>query len=105
YGYIALVFAELIPELVNWQRGLEGWQMRESQLSKTIEAEGERKGELKRARADLLRTLQSRLGTPTPEAIRLAIEGTNDLTTVDRWYDIAWATPSWADFQAAMRSE
>lgn len=32
YGQLTLVFAELTPGLVNWQRGLEGWQMRESEL-------------------------------------------------------------------------
>jgi hypothetical protein len=44
------MFAELIPELVNWQSGLEGWEVRESQYSKTIEARGELKGQLKGGR-------------------------------------------------------
>jgi hypothetical protein len=101
YRHFALEFAELIPELVNWQRGLEGWEVRESQYSKSIEARGEQKGEAKRARADLLRVLQSRLGAPAPEPTRLAIEGTNDLGALDRWFDAAVAATSWADFQAA----
>jgi hypothetical protein len=102
YRAFALVFAELIPELVNWQRHLEGWEVRESQYLKSFEARGEHKGEVKRARADVLRVLQSRLGTPAPEPIRLAIEGTNDLGVLDRWFEAALAASSWADFQAAM---
>jgi hypothetical protein len=103
YRHFALEFAELTPDLINWQRHLEGWEVRESQYSKTIEARGEQKGELKRARADLLRALQSRLGTPAPEPIRLAIEGTNDLGILDRWFDAALTAPSWSDFQTQMK--
>jgi len=102
YRDFALVFAELIPELVNWQRGLEGWEMRESQYLKSAEIRGEQKGELRGRRADMLRVLQSRLGTPAPEPIRLAIEGTNDLGVLDRWFDAALTAASWADFQAVM---
>jgi hypothetical protein len=103
YRSFALVFAELIPELVNWQRLLEGWEVRESQYLKSFEDRGEAKGEVKRARTYLLRGLQSRLGSPVPEPIRLAIEGTNDLAVLDRWFDAALAAASWADFQAAMQ--
>lgn len=105
YRYFALTFAELIPELVNWQRSLEGWEVRESQLSKTIEARGEHKGEVRRARTDLLRILQSRLGTPAPEPVRLAIEGTNDLGILDRWFEAALTATSWAEFQALLKQE
>ena len=53
-----LDLALLIPELVNGQRHLEGWEVRESQYLKGIEA----KGEGRARRADLLRVLQARLG-------------------------------------------
>jgi len=102
YRAFALVFAELIPELVNWQRGLEGWEVRESQYLKSFEIRGEQKGELPGRRAYLLRVLQSRLCTPAPEPIRLAIEGTTDLGVLDRWFDAALTAASWADFQAVM---
>src|SRR5262249_59387040 len=105
YRSFALVFAELIPELVNWQRGLEGWEVRESQYLKSFEIKGEQTGEARRARADMLRLLQSRLGTPAPEAVQLAIEGTNDLGVLDRWFEAALTVASWADFQALMKTE
>jgi hypothetical protein len=103
YRSFALVFAELIPELVNWQRLLEGWEVRESQYLKSFEDRGKHLGAVERAHADLLRVLRARLGTPIPEPIRLAIEGTNDLAILDRWFDAALAAASWADFQAAMQ--
>jgi hypothetical protein len=78
---------------------LEGWEVRESQYLKSFEAWGE----VKQARAYLLRALKSRLGAAAPEPIRLAIEGTNDLGILDRWFDAALAASSWADFQAAMQ--
>jgi hypothetical protein len=77
---------------------LEDWGVRESQYTKSIEA----KGEVRARRADILRLLQFRLGTPAPEPIRLAIEGTNDLGTLDRWFDAALSVTSWTGFQAAL---
>jgi hypothetical protein len=98
YRSLALVFAELIPELVNWQRRLEGWEVRESQYLKSFEA----KGEVRRAREDVLKGLVVRLGSPVPEPIRLAIEGTNDLDTLDRWFRAMFTVNSWAEFEAQM---
>ncbi len=77
--------------------------MRESQLSKQIETRGKHLGELERARADMLRVLQAHLKSAAPEPIRLAIEGTNDLGTLDRWFDEALTATSWAQFEAAMK--
>jgi hypothetical protein len=101
YRAFALVFAELIPGLVNWQRSLEGWEMRESQYLKSFEA----RGEVKRARADLLEGLGLKLGGTVPEPIRLAVEGTNDLNTIDRWFRALFSVSSWAEFQALMKQE
>jgi hypothetical protein len=81
---------------------LEGWEVRESLYAKNIEVRGEVRGEVKRARADVLRILQKRLGSPVPEPIRLAIEGTNDLALLDSWLDAALKAASWEDFQAAL---
>jgi hypothetical protein len=74
--------------------------VRESQYLKNFEAQGEVRGR----RAYLLRALQARLGTPAPEPVRLAIEGTNDLGVLDRWFEAALVAPSRADFQAAMQA-
>jgi hypothetical protein len=97
----ALVFAELIPELVDWQRLLEGWQVRESRYLTSFET----RGEVKRARADLIKGLGFKLKSAVPEPIRLAIEGTNDLNTLDRWYQTLFTVESFDDFLAKMKAE
>jgi hypothetical protein len=101
YRAFALVFAELIPELVDWQRHLEGWEVRESQYLKSFEA----RGEVKRARADLLEGLSLKMRSGVPEPIRLAIEGTNDLNTLNRWFQALFTANSWDEFQTQMRQE
>jgi hypothetical protein len=88
------VFAEPIPELVNWQRLLEGWEVRESQYLKSFEDRGEAKGEVKRARTDLLEGLRLRFGSPVPEPVRLA--------RLDRWFQALFTLSSWAEFEALL---
>ena len=65
----------------------------------------EAKGEVKRARADVLEGLALRLGSPAPEPIRLAIEGTNDLNRINRWFRALFTVNSWAEFQTLMKQE
>lgn len=102
YRDLALVFAELTRGLVNWQRALEGWQMQESQYIKRWMNEGRTRGIVEAKQADLLRVLQKRFQGPLPETVRLAVEGTNDPTTLDRWLDAAATANTLAEFRAAM---
>lgn len=97
----ALVLAELTPRQVNWQKETEGWMARESTYIKGWMNEGEGRGELRKARAYLLRAIR-RLQDPVPEAIRLAIEGTNDVATLDRWFDATFNATSLAEVRRAM---
>jgi hypothetical protein len=54
----------------------------------------------------LFRALRSQMNTAAvPEPIRLAIEGTNDLDTLDRWFDAAMSAATWSDFEAGMRQK
>jgi hypothetical protein len=78
---------------------LEGWEVRESQYLKSFEAKGEVRGR----RADILEGLQVRLKGTAPEPIRLAIEGTNDLETLNRWFRAMLTVESWDEFQAKMK--
>jgi hypothetical protein len=105
YRSFALVFAELIPELVNWQRHLEGWEVRESQYLKGIETRGKHMGAVEQARAYLLEGLRLKFGSPVPEPVRLAIDGTNDLTTLDRWFQALFTVSSWTEFQALLHQQ
>jgi hypothetical protein len=76
--------------------------MRESQYIKKWELVGEDRGELRRARLYLLEAVKLRLEDPVPEAIRLAIEGTSDLPTLDRWFDAALDSSTIEELRQAM---
>jgi len=78
--------------------------MKESQYIRGWLSEGELKGEVKRARRDLLKVLRAKLSDPVPEEVSLAVEGTNDTDTLDRWLDAALHAGTWADFRTAMKN-
>jgi len=101
YRDLALVFAELSRELVNWQQALEGWQMQESQVILGWINRGKQRGIVETTRANLLELVRLRLQDPVPETIRLAIEGTNDENTLNRWFRAAATANSLADLSAA----
>jgi hypothetical protein len=104
YREMALVFAELSKELVNWQNALEGWEMKESQFILRYIRRGQQEGEVRRGRADLLDCIQLRLQDPVPEEVRLAVEGTNDPDTLRRWNRVALTATSLDELRAAMRA-
>jgi hypothetical protein len=81
---------------------LEGWEVRESQYLKSFEDRGEAKGEVHGRQAYLLEGLRLRFGSPVPEPVRLAIEETNDLAMLDRWFQALFTVGSWADFEALL---
>lgn len=98
----ALVFAELARRLVNWQNALRGWQMRESQVIKGWMDEGKQIGVVETQRAFLLETLRARFQDPLSETVRVAIDGTNDPATLERWFKAALRANTLAEFRAAM---
>lgn len=100
---MAIVLSELGKAPVNWINALEGWLVMESQYIKKWELRGEERGELRRMRADLLKCVKLRLADPVPEAIRAAIEGTNDLEALERWYGDALVASDIAALRKAMR--
>jgi hypothetical protein len=103
YRDFALVFAELAKELVNWQQGLEGFEMQESTVIQGWINRGVQKGAIEARRADLLDVIRARLEDPVPEPVRLAVEGTNDPMTLTRWLKAAATVATLADLRAAMR--
>jgi hypothetical protein len=104
YRDMALVFAELTRELVYWQRAEEGWDMKESQYIRGWLNEGKKEGIVEARRADLLKVLQLRLNDPIPDEVFLAVEGTNDPHTLDRWLGAAVQAGTWAEFRASMKN-
>jgi hypothetical protein len=76
--------------------------MRESQYIKRWQKVGEERGALHTKREDLLEAVKLRLQNPVPDPIRLAIEGTNDLTTLDRWFKAALTSNGITEFREAI---
>ncbi len=79
--------------------------MRESQYIKSWEKVGEERAELRTKRADLLKAVELRLQDPVPEAIRLAIEGTNDVARLESWFAAALTAQTIADLRKEMKLE
>ena len=79
--------------------------MRESQTIKGWMREGEERGELRKARANLIDLIGAHLEDPVPESIRLAIEGTNDVSRLDIWYKAALTAKSFGEFRKQMKLE
>jgi hypothetical protein len=98
-----LVMAELTKRQVNWQKALEGWMERKSMIIDGWIGEGVDKGRLQEKRAAVLRVMGRRLRQDVPEPIRLAVEGTNDLATLDKWLDAAADADNLADLRRGMK--
>src|SRR5262249_12120814 len=105
YREAAVVFAELTRCQVNWLQATEGWMMRESQYIKSWERVGEERAELRTQRANLLKAVKLRLEDPVSESIRVAIEGTNDMSKLEAWYDVALTVENIAELRKEMKLE
>jgi hypothetical protein len=103
YRSSALVFAELIREQINWYQALENWEMKESKYLSGIRREGKLIGIVEKSRAVLLQVVRLQLEDPVPEAIRLAVEGTNDPDVLDRWLETALCAQNVSDLLRAMK--
>jgi hypothetical protein len=79
--------------------------MRESQYIKSWERVGEQRAQLSTKRANLLRAIELRLEDPVPESIRLAVEGTNDMSKLETWYEAALTVATIAELRNRMKLE
>src|SRR5262249_14930604 len=82
YAWIVLVFAGLANCADVWKTGLEGWNVKTSQIVEDWKAEGEAKGraeaQLQTSQAKLLRALQMRFGPDLPVEVEQAVAGQLD---------------------------
>ena len=79
--------------------------MRESQTIKGWMREGAEIAELRIRRESLLELIGAQLEDPVPESIRLAIEGTNDVSKLDFWFKAALKTKSLGELRKEMKLE
>jgi hypothetical protein len=77
--------------------------MLESQLILGWLKQGEERGAVKSARANVLRVIAARLEDPVPEDLTLAVEGTNDPSILSEWLVAAATCASIGELRKAMK--
>jgi hypothetical protein len=105
YAGLALVFADLARCRAVWKKALEGWNVQVSQQVLEWQAEARQEGETTQARAKLMRILEFRFGSTIPKDLASEIAAQCDLDVLDRWFDVALASPDVDVFRAALREE
>ncbi|MBY0228728.1 MAG: hypothetical protein K2W96_05555 [Gemmataceae bacterium] len=98
----ALILADLPERTVEWHKETEGWMERKSVTIEGWLKEGREEGALRRQRMNLLKAAR-RLQDPVPDSIRRAVEGTHDISILDRWFDAALAAEDIAALRREMR--
>jgi hypothetical protein len=99
YAVDALLFAELADVQGQWKQALEGWNVRVSQ--QVLEWQNE--AVLKTQRANLLRVLEKRGKGPVPTDLAAAIQATEDMNLLSRWFDAALEANSIEEFRTAVQ--
>jgi hypothetical protein len=80
-----LAFAELVGRRAEWQRGLKGFAMTESQVVN----EWISKGEAKRQRQNLLELLEGRFSGAVPNDVVQLIQQQDSLELLHDWFKVA----------------
>jgi hypothetical protein len=100
---IALVFAELVGRRAEWQRGLEGFEMTESQVVNEWISQGEAKATLRERRRKVLDALSFHFpGAATDEIVRLVNEQ-DSLPLLDDWFWAALRADTFEQFVAVLK--
>jgi hypothetical protein len=95
---VALVFAELAGRRIEWNRGLEDFEMTESQVVNEWISQGEVKGKLEERRRNLLKVLNVRFpGSVTDEIARL-ISAQDSSPLLDDWFLAALRADTFEQF-------
>jgi hypothetical protein len=102
-GQIALVFAELAGRYAAWERGLEGFDMTESNVVNRWVKEAREQARMEKAREYLVGLLRQRFpAIVNPEVLR-AVNEQPSLEVLDEWYHKALTAFSSDEFVAVLR--
>jgi hypothetical protein len=101
YAVDALMFAELPGVRMKWKQALEGWNVRVSQQVLEWRAEAA----VETRRADVVRLLEKRCKAPVPSDLAEAIQATEDMNLLLRWFDAAAEVNTFDDFRAATQAQ
>jgi len=100
---IALVFAELASRRVEWHRGLEGFEMTESQVVNEWISQGEAKGQLTERRHNLLKLLNKRFPGAVPDDVTRLINEQESLGVLGDWFDAAAGAYTFQQFMDVLK--
>jgi hypothetical protein len=100
YAADALIFADLRSVWHAWKKSLEGWNVRVSQ--QVLEWQTEAKVEVQRE--NLVRVLEKHCKAPVPIDLAKAIEETEDMSVLRRWFDSALDVGTFDEFRAAIQT-
>ncbi len=97
------MFAELVGRRVEWNRGLEGFEMTESQVVNDWISQGEAKGKLTERRQKLLEALSLRFPSSTLDDVVRIINEQESLTLLDDWFRAALRADTFEQFMAVLK--
>jgi hypothetical protein len=100
---VALVFAELAGRVPAWKRGLEGFEMIESQIANEWISKGETKGMLKKGREDLIQVLKRRFPGMVSDDLVKVVNEQESLDLLNDWFTAALDVDSIEKFIAVQR--
>ena len=100
YAGLALVFAEASGCREQWELGLKGWNVRESQVVNAWKAEAREEGRTEGRTEAVLVMLEEKFGT-VPEDLAAAVRATADLDKLRQWVGVAGRADTLAAFRAA----
>jgi hypothetical protein len=96
YGGLAVLLADLAGRAAEWQHGLEGWNMRQSQVANEWRAEI--------LRESVLQALQLRCRVPVPADLEATIQQMLDLNQLRRWHEAAVLSESLDEFRRRVQT-
>ncbi len=100
---VALVFAELVGRRPEWKRGLEGFEMTESQVVNEWIGQGEVKGELKNQRLNLLTLLNMKFPGGVPVDVARLINEQEALELLRGWFATAVRADTFQQFMDVLK--
>jgi hypothetical protein len=106
YAGLAWVFADLAGCLPAWKKGLEGWNVQESQIVREWQAEarakGRQEGRQETLRDNLLKLLAVRSSGAVPADVLAAVQAQTDADRLSQWFDLLLAGATLEQFRAAL---
>ncbi len=100
---IALVFAELVGRVPAWKRGLEGFEMTESQVVNEWMSKGRAEGRLEASRQKLLDLLEGRFPGQVPGEVTRLVNEQESLALLDDWFWEAVRAFTFEQFLAVLK--